>query len=167
MVHYGGYDARDFLTLYKSDSYRSTFPKVTLWEGEGYLGLKRFTDGFCIFNRRKICTVHQFKPLTCRFYPFIYVTSNGRITGIEVNKNAVKVCPGLIYESNSIDAETYSSLIQLAEIRIVERNLYAKAVKEWSSEYYGRGFFKEFVDFLVEKAEVDAKTLTHRGLWIR
>ncbi len=167
IVNYGCYDARDFLVLYKSSSYKSTFPKVLLWEDEGYLGLRRFTDGFCVFNRSKICTVHQFKPLTCRFYPFIYVTSNGRITGIEVNKNAIKVCPGLVYDNDSIDVGTRNSLIQLAEIRIVERNLYAKAVKEWSSEYRGRGLFKEFVDFLIEKAEVDAKMLVHRGLWIK
>jgi Fe-S-cluster containining protein len=167
IVHYGGYSAQDFLTVYKAEDYKSTFPKVSLWEGKGYLGLKRFPNGFCVLNKNKICTVHQFKPLTCRFYPFIYVTSNGKVTGIEVNKSAVKSCPGLIYDGDPIDAETYSSLIRLAEIRMVERNLYANAIKEWSSEYHERGLFKELVDFLIEKAEEDASLLIRKGLWIK
>lgn len=165
--HYGNYELHDFLTMYKTDIYKSTFPKVSLWDGEGYLGLKRLPDGFCVFNKNKICIVHQFKPLTCRFYPFIYVTSNGRITSIEVNKNAVKICPGLIYDNGLIDSKTYNSLIQLAEIRMTERNLYAKAVKEWFSEYHGKGFFKELLDFLIEKAEADANILMRSGLWIK
>ncbi|MEM3679506.1 MAG: YkgJ family cysteine cluster protein [Candidatus Bathyarchaeia archaeon] len=167
ILHYGGYDTQGFLMLYRADSYKSSFPKVSLWDGEGYLGLKRFPDGFCVFNKNKICIVHQFKPLTCRFYPFIYVTSNGRVTSIEVNKSAVKVCPGLIYDNDYIDPETYNSLVRLAEIRMTERSLYAEAVREWSSEYRGRGFFKKLLDFLIEKAEDDANILMRRGLWIK
>lgn len=167
IVHYGGYEASEFLTLYNADSYKSSFPKVSIWECEGYLGLKRFTDGLCIFNKNKLCTVHQFKPLTCRFYPFIYVTSNGRVTGVEVNKSAVKACPGLIYDGNPIDPHTYNNLIHLAEIRIIERNMYDKAVREWSSEYRGKGSFKELIDFLIEKAEDDVNILIRRNLWIK
>jgi len=166
-MHYGGYKPRYFLRLYPAAGYKSTMPKVRLKEGEGYIGLKRYVNGVCVFNVDRLCIIHKFKPLTCRFYPFLYVTSGGRVLRIEVNKDAIGVCPGLILDGKPIDDETYNNIMQLARARVFEKRLYADAVDRWLSETGGKYGFEEFIDFLIERAKKDMAMLVYKNLWVK
>lgn len=165
--YYGDYKPNGFLKLFKVGCYKSSMPKVPVKEGEGYLGLRRFANGLCTFNLNRLCTVHAFKPLTCRFYPFVYVTSGGRVVRVDVNKDAVGVCLGLKIDGKPIEPRLYSHIMRLAEARLVEKRLYAKAVEEWVSESSGKWGFEELVEFMLERAGKDAAQLARRGLWVK
>lgn len=73
-------------------------PKVKLRNGQYYIVLRKRIDGSCIFNEwrgdKLICSIHEFKPLTCRFYPFIYFWGNG-VLHFELYSKAVGYCPGV------------------------------------------------------------------------
>ena len=167
IMHYGGYKPRYFLRLYPAAGYKSTMPKVRLKEGEGYIGLRRYVNGLCVFNVDRLCLIHRFKPLTCRFYPFLYVTSGGKVLRVEVNKDAIGVCPGLMLDGKPIDDETYNRIMRLAEVRVFEKRLYADAVDKWFSETGGKYGFEEFIDFMIERAKKDMAMLVYKNLWIK
>ncbi len=73
-------------------------PRIRLKDGQYYLVLRKRIDGSCIFNEwvngKMICSINNFKPLTCRFYPFIYHWS-GEVLYFELYDKAVGYCPGV------------------------------------------------------------------------
>lgn len=73
-------------------------PKIRIGDRWYYLVLRKRIDGSCIFNEwrngKLICAIHSFKPLVCRFYPFIYMW-DGDVVKFEVYPAAVGYCPGL------------------------------------------------------------------------
>jgi len=73
-------------------------PRIRLRDGYYYLVLRKRVDGSCIFNEwrgdRMICTIHSYKPLTCRFYPFIYHWVDDKLY-FELYDKAMGYCPGV------------------------------------------------------------------------
>ena len=132
-----------------------------------YLSLKSL-HGRCIFlSDNGECLVHGFKPLACRFYPFKYTVMNNDIS-IEVEKTAVRKCPGLILDDKPIAGDIWRQLLMLARLRIIELNLYDKTVDEWN-KYFSNKYNSliTLIDFLFERARRDFKTLSKNGLWIK
>jgi len=132
-----------------------------------YLSLKSL-HGRCIFlSDSGECLVHGFKPLACRFYPFKYTVMNNDIS-IEVEKTAVRKCPGLILDDKPIAGDIWRQLLMLARLRIIELNLYDKTVDEWN-KYFSNKYNSliTLIDFLFERARRDFKTLSKNGLWIK
>ena len=132
-----------------------------------YLSLKSL-HGRCIFlSDSGECLVHGFKPLACRFYPFKYTVMNNDIS-IEVEKTAVRKCPGLILDDKPIAGDIWRQLLMLARLRIIELNLYDKTVDEWN-KYFSNKYNSliTLIDFLFERARRDFKTLSKNSLWIK
>ena len=87
-----GLDSVDFTALYNAEVYESRMPKILLNGKTYFLGLKRRNDGYCVFNAKGPCTIHRFKPIVCRFYPFKYEVRNGMVR-ISILPEAVASAP--------------------------------------------------------------------------
>ena len=172
LEYYGGIEVYEVVRLRDVTIYRTSkkYPQIIYKGKKYYLSLRDRPDYYgCIFlSDEGTCKVHEFKPLVCRFYPFVYtVHSDGRIT-IDVNENAIKECPGLILDGEPIDKEIEEQLIRLARIRIKELELYEEAVNEWNEEYSSANKSLSYlIDFLMDKAREHYKLLKKKGLWIK
>jgi len=166
---YGDVDVYFAVVLRNIFIYRSSkhYPVIEFKDRKYYLSLRNF-HGRCIFlSDSGECLVHGFKPLACRFYPFKYTVMNNDIS-IEVEKTAVRKCPGLILDDKPIAGDIWRQLLMLARLRIIELNLYDKTVDEWN-KYFSNKYNSliTLIDFLFERARRDFKTLSKNGLWIK
>jgi len=168
---YGEINAIEVVRLVNSRIFRAQgrIPKIKFKGDKYYLALRTKSNRACIFlTKEGECSVHPFKPLVCRFYPFVYsVSGDGRIK-IKVNKDAAKECPGLILDDKPIEREIELRLIRLAKARIRELELYRKAVSFWNLELYSRNLkVEELIDFLLNEANKHYLILKMEGLWIK
>lgn len=159
------------INLYESSLYEDlSYPRV-IFKNEGYfLALNSKDDGSCIFlSKEGKCSVHPYKPLVCRFYPFVYVEKENDVD-IEINENAVGECPGLIIDKRPIPDSIKRDLIRLAQARILELRMWGRVAEEWNSSEYSKKEFDEvaekFLEFIMGHAEEDRKKLVESGLWI-
>ncbi|MEM1645200.1 MAG: YkgJ family cysteine cluster protein [Ignisphaera sp.] len=160
----------NIVELKDSEQYElDIYPPIKINNKEYYLGLALKEDGSCIFLRSDgKCAVHEFKPLVCRFYPFVYwFKENGEID-IDLNEKAIGECLGLILDGEPIDRSIVESLKRIARIRREELKLWSDIINEWN-KYYGNESrnLKLFLKFAFEKAEIHRKELIKRGLWIK
>lgn len=120
---------------------------------EHYLALKKRVDGFCFFVKLEggkfVCSIYDVRPLTCRFYPYVYVP--GKIVKLELLEDAVTFCPGVgrgpVYEP-SREAEA-------ALAREAEMEEYRSIVAAWNALVLAGGVeptFEKFLEFLLEGA---------------
>jgi Fe-S-cluster containining protein len=47
------------------------YDKIILDTGSYYLAIRQNSDG-CVFQKNSVCSIHQFKPYVCYFYPVKY-----------------------------------------------------------------------------------------------
>jgi len=159
------------ISLYEASLYDDlTYPQVVFGGEKYFLALNSKDDGSCIFLLRNgKCSVHPYKPLVCRFYPFVYI-ENGDNISIEVNENALGECPGIIGNKRIIPEDIKSDLTKLARARIQELKMWGKVAKEWNESEYSKKEFDEviqtFLEFITMKAEEDMKELVKKNLWI-
>lgn len=145
------------------------YPPIRINKKEYYLGLASKEDGSCIFLRDDgKCVVHEFKPLVCRFYPFVYWVKEDGGIDIDLNEKAMNECPGLILDGELIDRGIVESLKRIALIRRAELKLWSEAINEWN-KYYGDKscHLSLFLKFALEKAEIHRKVLVEHGLWTK
>jgi len=92
LYYYGGIvDLENYVRLAESSDPGSD-PKPVLFNGEyKHLALAERGDG-CVFLENGKCQVHSYKPLVCRFYPFVYYVKEDGDIGIDVNEKAVGEC---------------------------------------------------------------------------
>ncbi len=168
---YGDIDPEEVVCLRDARLSRahSRIPKLLFRGRERYLALRTRLGGGCVFllDSGK-CSVHPFKPLVCRFYPFVYsVRPDGSIE-ISVSESAAKECPGLVLDGGPIDERIRASLARLARVRLRELELYRRAAAEWSGELdHSRARLSELVEFLMERARRDFLALRAEGLWVK
>jgi len=161
---YGNHDLNRILDL-KEAKEDDEFT-VEVEEGGYRLALARIED-LCVFLNDGKCMVHSYKPLACRFYPFMYsVGYDGRII-VEVNSEAVGKCPGLKIDSKIIPRDLRESLRKLAKVRILEKQLWKNTIKAWNEDCGRRGSLKELIRFIINRAEIDMKDLVKMGVWIK
>jgi len=133
-----------------------------------YLALKSRDDGGCIFLSPKgLCTVHLFKPLVCRFYPFVYwIRDDGEID-VDIYDKALEECPGLEEkEDRTIPPAIKESLKRLARIRLREIELWNQVANEWNSSDDSTNFSEyKLVVFLLDRAKKHRELLEKEGLW--
>jgi uncharacterized protein len=48
------------------------------WKKQYYL--KKMENKSCVFQNKKLCSIHEFKPLNCRFYPFSFSEEGNMLT---------------------------------------------------------------------------------------
>ena len=159
------------ISLYEASLYEDlSFPRVIFAGREYFLALNSKDDGSCIFlSRNGRCSVHPFKPLVCRFYPFVYFEKNGDID-IDVNENAIGECPGLVDDGKPIPENIRSELIALAKARITELKMWGEVAKKWNETSFSKEEFskvaKTFIEFILSYAEEDMKKLIDMKMWI-
>lgn len=162
---------KDLLALYEASLYEDlSYPCVVFGNQRYYLALSSKPDGSCLFlldDGR--CRVHPFKPLVCRFYPFVYVDLGGDVD-IEVNENAIGECPGLVVDDAGVPPDIKESLKKVARARIKELRLWESAVAEWNATAHSRRDFDEvadvFIDFALSRARREREALEKEGVWV-
>ena len=151
IVKYGGYDVESFIALFNKDMTTGwDYPEIRMRDGVYYLILKKKVDGTCIFNEwvngNLICKIHKFKPLTCRFYPFVYWVEDN-IVKFEVYNDAIEFCPGLgkgVYNDFKWELEALKESLKAKEE-------FKKVVDRWNKLFEKgvvKGTFSEFVKYL-------------------
>jgi Fe-S-cluster containining protein len=167
LYHYGGFRDLTGLVRFVDADDPDAEPKPILFNGRYvHLALAE-RGGGCVFLEGGRCRVHSFKPLVCRFYPFVYVVRGDGEVDIEVNERAVSECPGLVLDDRPIDPGIADYLRRVARARIAELKLWSEAAEEWSRDY-GRGSdLDELLDYLLRRARGDFVELSQRGMWIR
>ncbi|MEL9939562.1 MAG: YkgJ family cysteine cluster protein [Ignisphaera sp.] len=169
---YAGIEIKpSIINLYESSLYEDlTYPRVIFKNESYFLALNSKDDSSCIFlSKEGKCNIHPYKPLVCRFYPFVYIEKESEID-IEINENALGECPGLIIDKKPIPDSIKRDLIRLAQVRILELKMWGRVAEEWNSSEYSKKEFDEvaekFLGFIMSRAEEDRKKLVESGLWI-
>lgn len=168
---YGGIEVDESFIELKDRKYYELdlYSPIKIMGGEYYLSLASREDGSCIFLQEDgKCSVHEYKPLVCRFYPFVYyVKENGEI-GIDVNEKAIKECPGLIMDGEPIDKTIVENLRRVAYIRREELKYWNSIINEWNTVFGDKNNdLSSFLKFCLAKAEKHMKELAKNGLWIK
>lgn len=163
---YGGYQLRKIVDLkdVQNKELKDEFI-VEIEDGEYYISLHR-EENMCIFLEDGKCLVHKFKPLVCRFYPFLYVVKRNGEVRIEINNEAIGKCPGLKLNSKIIPRNIEKNLIKLAKIRMLELSLWRETIKSWNDYMGKKGCLNDFIDFSINRAEKDFKELYKYNMWI-
>jgi len=165
IIYYGDFKPEEFLKPHEGPS--SSIPSIKTRKREYCLALKQDISRCVFLLDNGKCSIHEFKPLTCRFYPFVYVTRNGRAVSIDIHSKALGNCPGLIMDRNPIDTDLKNQLLRLANIRLIEIKLYREAINNLLSEFNGNPSIQEAIDFLIDKARKDYYRLRADNLWIK
>ncbi len=169
LIMYGNYDPLDVLEPLETSIYPAPLevPTVRFDNGEYYIALRMKLDGSCIFlDYTGKCRVHEYKPMVCRFYPFVYIVRDGDIV-IEVNAAALGECPGLILDPQPIPQHVIENLRRLARVRIEELERWRRVVDEWNRGSSIPKNFENFVRFAICKAKEDYRELLEKGLWVK
>jgi len=165
IVYYGDFKPEIFIKPHTGSS--SSVPSIKTKRREYCLSLKQNMGGCVFLLDNGKCAIHEFKPLTCRFYPFMYVTRNGRVVDIDVYSKALGRCPGLIMDRNPIDTDLKKKLLVLANVRLTEIRLYREAIRILLDEFNGNPSIEEAIEFLLDKARKDYHMLSISKLWIK
>lgn len=167
LYYYGGVvDLENYVRLAESSDPGSD-PKPVLFNGEyKRLALAERGDG-CVFLENGECRVHPYKPLVCRFYPFVYYVKEDVDIGINVNEKAVGECPGLVLDDKPIDPFIVEYLKRVARIRVLELKLWSRVAEEWSRLHGSSLSPSKLVDFALTRAREDYRELASRGLWVK
>jgi Fe-S-cluster containining protein len=113
----------DYIDLRLCDDEDRRF-KILRFRGDlAYLALKSNDDGCVFLSRNGKCSVHDFKPLVFRFYPFLYVVKEDGDVDVELNEKAIEGCEGLEVDEPRIPLEVQVVLKSLARARLREIEL--------------------------------------------
>jgi len=171
LVIYGNVEVSNAIELKNAKIYHSKkFPKIKLRRGEYYLALReKKGSSSCIFlTDDGRCSVHEYKPLTCRFYPFVYIVQKDGTIKISINEKAINECPGIILDNKPVDRDIVNSLTRLARVRLIELDLYRNLVNEWNSELNGPfSRARDFIEYALDMAKRHKKNLEEKGMWIK
>lgn len=167
LVMYGGYNLKKVIDLMDVQDIENGNSKglVEIEEGRYYIQLRKEED-VCVFLSERKCLVHKFKPLVCRFYPFVYVVNDDGSINIEVNSEAIGKCPGLKIDSDIIPVDIEKNLKKLARIRLLELELWKTNVNSWNKIMGRKHSLSEFINFSIKKAKKDFMDLVKWKLWI-
>lgn len=125
-------------------------PSFLLDDGEHYLILRKRLDGFCVFispeEGKFRCAIYDARPLTCRFYPFVYIS--GEPIRFELAEDAPALCPGI----GRGPAVSFGSVARFAVQREKELEEYKALVNRWNRLVLSgavRPSFEVYLDFLL------------------
>jgi len=94
--------------------------------------LKKKENGYCIFNKNGLCTIHDFKPLICKIYPFDL--DNGKI--IQRKKSLCQKKWGYNQEYISDVIEEYWQDVKEYERKVLKWNKsHGRSIEEFIEEY--------------------------------
>jgi len=156
----------DCVDLYSCDDDDRRFKPLKFGGELVYLALKS-NEGGCVFlSRDGKCSVHGFKPLVCRFYPFLYVVKEDGDVDIELNEKAIEECRGLEIDDPRIPLEVKETLRTLAKARLREIELWNEVVGEIEKANSDVRDVESLIKKLLLRADVDKEGLGKEGLWV-
>ncbi len=119
------------------------YPSLQVEGGEYYLVLRKKLDGACIFTKweggRLACSIHDYRPLSCRYYPFIYRAEG--IASFELFSGAVGYCPG-VGRGNYHDLSGEASVV---ESSMAARRRFEEFARRWNE---GGGAGRSIAEFM-------------------
>jgi Fe-S-cluster containining protein len=166
---YGRIEVRrlvECVDLYPCDDEDRRFKPLKFGGELVYLALRSNDDGCVFLSRDGKCSVHGFKPLVCRFYPFLYVVKEDGDVDIELNERAIEECKGLEVDDPQISLEIQVALKSLARARLREIELWNKTVDEVDRVKNDLRDKELLIKELLRRAETDRENLCEEGLWI-
>jgi len=163
--HIGVRQLVECVDLYPCDEEDRRFKPLKFGGELVYLALKSNDDGCVFLSRDGKCSVHGFKPLVCRFYPFLYVVREDGGVDIELNEKAVGECRGLEIDDLQIPHEIQVALKSLAKARLREIELWNEAVDEIARASGDLRDKELLIKNLLRRAEADKEGLCKEGLW--
>lgn len=112
----------------------------------------------CVFLKDNMCSIHTFKPLVCRVWPFSY--DKGKISWIQEHKSFIKkVCQHSMVPGSNNKEEL---IVQIKQ-HYKERNIFAKVVQKWNEqqkknlkegETFSNILDQDFLDFILQEIEI-------------
>jgi hypothetical protein len=151
----------DMLSLYDASLYEDLqYPQIVFNSNKYFLALSSKEDGSCIFlSKDGKCSIHPYKPIVCRFYPFVYIENDNGDIDIDLNDNAIGECPGIILDGKPIPDNIRKEYLRLAKARILELKLWKRVAEEWNSSAYSSKSFEfvadTFLEFIMSRARED------------
>lgn len=162
--------AKDFVSFIQADTNKDTEKESfisTYGRREIALKKKKETKSCVFLNENNMCSIHDFKPLVCRVWPFSY--EKGKISWIDEHRDFIKHTCKHIYEKGANDPDKLKDLIKE---HYKERKIYSKFVKIWNDEkekdlikdeLFSNILDEDFLEFILketklkEKSEIEAK----------
>lgn len=118
-------------------------PKAPLWinfyYGKRAMGLKRRSSRCMFLNNNNLCSVYNFRPMTCRTFPYMVHFNNDKTVEIELNK--IVKCKSVYLEDSSL-----KQVINNAKTEQSNDEAYYNRIKNWNR--IGKGGTKGFLKFL-------------------
>lgn len=153
---------KDFVTTTFSDDKEDNESFISTY-GKRNLALKKKKDSKeCLFLDGNRCSIHFFKPLVCRVWPFGY--ENGKISWIKEHRGFIKkVCQHTMKEG----ANDPEELKKLVLWHYKERKLLAKITQKWNDEKkkeldsgdtFTNIYDKDFIDFILKEISYQSDT---------
>lgn len=149
-----GIDTETFITLYPAKENESD--SVLLYEAFYTLYLSNKTsDNSCIFLKENICTIYNYRPNSCRTWPF----SKNSLLRLSIDSEAKKLV------SSSCDKNRFkehSNISNLIDNGVIEVSEYRKLIKKWNkivSENKKLQTFEKFILFISEQKEITKPNL--------
>ncbi len=106
---------------------RLVFPAISTFKGNAFLGLRKKSDGSCVFLKDNLCETYTGRPMVCRSFPFIFEVKKGWLSWGLMAK-AEEICPGL----GQGEEVSEKSLEKFGKEIMIEIEEYRKIVKYWN-----------------------------------
>jgi hypothetical protein len=117
-----------FYQVRKELENRLVFPAISTYRGNAFLGLRKKSDGSCLFLREdNLCEIYAARPMVCRSFPFTFEVKEGWLSWGLMAK-AEEICPGLGQGETVSD----KSLEKVGKETIGELEEYSKIVSIWN-----------------------------------
>lgn len=108
---------------------RMVFPAISTYRGNAFLGLRKTSDGSCVFLKDNLCEIYLGRPMVCRSFPFTFEVKEGWLSW-GLMARAEEICTGL--GKGEIVSE--KNLEEFGKEIISEIEEYRKVVTYWNHQ---------------------------------
>lgn len=152
----------DFVTTTFSEDKEDNESFISTYGKRNLALKKKKNSNECLFLDGNRCSIHFFKPLVCRVWPFAY--EDGKITWIKEHKGFIKkVCQHTMKEG----ANNPEEIKNLTLWHYKERKLLAKITQKWNDEKrkelslgetFTNIYDQDFIDFVIKEINFQSET---------
>ncbi|MFB0563141.1 MAG: YkgJ family cysteine cluster protein [Candidatus Lokiarchaeia archaeon] len=108
---------------------RMVFSAISTYRGNAFLGLRKRSDGSCVFLKDNLCEIYPGRPMVCRSFPFTFEVKKGWLSW-GLMARAEEICPGL----GQGEKVSEKSLEKFGKEIISEIEEYKKIVTYWNRQ---------------------------------
>jgi len=133
---------------------RMVVPPIETERGLAFIGLKKKVEGQCYFydNRKKRCSIYDFRPDFCRSFPFTFKfhiikkNSNERVIEILYTEKGLQYCQGIQEESPLIEIDSW---VRLGQKIIQDLTKNTVLIKKWNESVKKRVIIPSVRNFIL------------------